>query len=232
MIESRTARAWAVHALTASGGALGALALFELTRGRFEAAAIYMLIALGIDSVDGSLARRFEVARLAPSLDGRRLDDIVDYLNFAVVPAVFLLTLGALLHWGLAVFAVMASAYGFAQRDAKTPDDFFLGWPSYWNVLAIYLWLLGVGPGVASALVCLFGALIFVPLPYVYPSKLRRFRAATVVGGVVWIWSVAFCIWFPESTGRLHLLELSLLYPAWYLVLSAWLGGWGRERRP
>ena len=151
---------------------------------------------------------------------------MVDYLNFAVVPLVFLLTLESLWHWSLAAVAVMSSAYGFAQRDAKTQDDFFLGWPSYWNLVALYVWKLELGPAAASILVALCAALIFVPLAYVYPSKLRRFRTVTVLGGVAWAGAMTASVCWPEAAERQGWVELSLLYPAWYLVLSAWLGGW------
>src|SRR6266850_2339173 len=111
--------AWSVHLFTASGAVLGVFALWEIGRGGFARAAIYMLAALAIDSVDGTLARRAGVAERLPGIDGRRLDDIVDYLNYVIVPVVFLLALGALVHWSLAVVPVLASAYGFAQVDAK-----------------------------------------------------------------------------------------------------------------
>ena len=180
--STRQALAWSVHLFTASGAVLAVFALWEIGRGGFARAAIYMLAALAIDSVDGTLARRVGVAERLPRIDGRTLDDVVDYLNYAIVPVVFLLALGSFVHWSLAVLPVLASAYGFAQVDAKTEDDFFLGWPSYWNVVALYVWLLELSPAAASAWVALFTALIFVPLKYIYPSKLRRLRAVTAVG--------------------------------------------------
>ncbi len=223
-----TLLAWCVHAFTASGAALAVLALWELGRGGFDTAAICMLGALSIDSVDGALARRVRVAERVPRIDGRRLDDVVDYLNYAIVPALFLLATGALAHWGLAALVALASAYGFAQRDAKTPDDFFLGWPSYWNVFALYAWQLELSPAATGALVALLAVAVFVPLKYVYPSRLRRFRAATALGGTVWVWAMACAVWFPDAAERVRLVELSLAFPAWYLALSAWLGGWLR----
>jgi phosphatidylcholine synthase len=225
------ALAWAVHLFTASGAVLAVFALWEIGRGGFSRAAIYMLIALSIDSVDGTLARSARVAQLVPWIDGRRLDDVVDFLNYAIVPVVFLLELGVLAHWTFAALPVLASAYGFAQEDAKTDDDFFLGWPSYWNVVALYAWLLELGPGATSAWVALFSALVFVPLKYVYPSKLHRFRTATALGGFAWVWVMAFIVWFPEPMARIRAAEISLLYPAWYVALSAWLGAWWRPRR-
>src|SRR6266850_6667028 len=111
--------AWSVHLFTASGAVLAVFALLEIGRGGFARAAIYMLAALAIDAVDGTLARRVGVAKRLPGIDGRRLDDIVDYLNYAIVPVVFLLALGAFVHWSVALLPVLAGSYGFAQVDVK-----------------------------------------------------------------------------------------------------------------
>ncbi len=229
---TRQLLAWCVHLFTASGAVLGVFALWEIGRGGFSRAAIYMLAALSIDAVDGTLARRVGTARHAPAVDGRRLDDIADYLNFVAVPVVFLMAAGAFVHWSAAALPVLASAYGFSQVHAKTDDDFFLGWPSYWNVVALYVWLLGITPAAATAWVALFSALVFVPLKYVYPSRLRRWRAAAVAGGTLWVWAMAFAVWFPEAATRAHVVEISLAYPAFYLFLSAWLGDWRHAWRP
>jgi phosphatidylcholine synthase len=223
----RLASAWGVHALTASGAVLVTLALIALSRGAVEHAGLLMLGALAIDSVDGTLARRIGVAELVPHIDGRRLDDIVDFLSYAIVPVFFLVWIGALPPV-LAAAPVLASAYGFSQYDAKTEDDFFLGWPSYWNVVALYVWLLEIGPAGTSAWVLFFTAAVFVPLKYVYPSKLRRFRRSTVIGAVIWLLAMALAVSQPERARAWRLPELSLLFPVWYVALSAWLGRWWR----
>ena len=228
---ARVFLAWGVHLFTASGAVLAAVALFATMGGSYGAAALLMLAALFIDSVDGTLARRADVATLVPNIDGRRLDDIVDYLNYVIVPTVFLLAIGALPHWSLSALPVLASAYGFSQKDAKTEDDFFLGWPSYWNVVAIYVWLLDVGPLATTCWVVLFTLAVFVPLKYIYPSKLRVWRVPTVVGALVWGALLVAAIVFPERTQAFALVEISLLFAAYYMALSAWLGGWIREPR-
>jgi phosphatidylcholine synthase len=201
-------------------------ALWEIQRGGFARAAVYMLAALSIDSVDGTLARRVGVAERLPRIDGRTLDDVVDFVNYGIVPVVFLLALGCFVHWSVVILPVLASCYGFAQVDVKTEDDFFLGWPSYWNVVALYVWLLDLSPAVASAWIALFSALTFVPLKYIYPSKLRRLRAATAVGGTLWVIAMAFIAGEPPGAARDRAAALSLVYPAWYVALSAWLGEW------
>jgi phosphatidylcholine synthase len=221
---ARLTLAWGVHLFTASGAVVGALALVAISAGDLARASLLMLTALLIDSVDGTLARKVRVSEVLPRIDGRRLDDMVDYLNFAIVPVVFMLGAGHVVHWSLAAIPILASAYGFSQEDAKTEDDFFLGWPSYWNVVAVYLWLLDIPPLVGTALVVFLSIAVFVPLKYVYPSKLTVLRKTTAAGGLLWGALLTASILDPETAGRFHLLELSLAYPAYYLGLSFWLG--------
>ncbi|MFO0689776.1 MAG: hypothetical protein U0900_13795 [Myxococcota bacterium] len=220
--------AWSIHLLTASGAVLALFALRAIAVGRFETAVHLMLVALAVDAVDGTLARAARVTVHAPAIDGRRLDDIVDYLNYVVVPVFFLGAAGLVTHPAWLAAPVLASAFGFAQVDAKTEDDFFLGFPSYWNVLAIYLWLFDAGALVSTLSIALLSLAVFVPLKYLYPSKLepRWLRRALAVGGVVWCSTLAACAGTPDWTRAFFLRELSLLYPAWYLGLSFVRGGY------
>lgn len=225
--------AWSVHALTASGAAIALFALLAVADGRFATAVLLMLVALAIDSVDGTLARAARVDLHAAALDGRRLDDIVDYLNYVIVPVFFLAMAGLVTHPAWLSAPVLASAFGFAQVEAKTEDDFFLGFPSYWNVLAIYLWLFDASPAVSTAALVGLSLAVFVPLKYLYPSKLepRGLRRALALGGVAWCSTLAACAGTPDWTRGLWLRELSLLYPAWYLGLSFVRGGFSDRGR-
>jgi phosphatidylcholine synthase len=227
----RQGLAWGVHAFTATGAVVGAAALLAIGAGDLRRAALLILVALVIDSVDGSLARAARVHEVLPRFDGRRLDDMVDYLNYVVVAAVFLVGAGSLVHWGFAALPILSSAYGFSQEDAKTDDDFFLGFPSYWNVVALYLWALEVPPVTGTLLVTTLSVLVFVPIKYLYPSKLQTLGWTTNLGAAVWIAVMAFAVVWPERAAALHLVQISLVYPAWYLGLSLWLGGLRREAR-
>jgi phosphatidylcholine synthase len=216
--------------LTALGGVAGTAALLALHERDLRGAALLSLAALAIDCVDGSLARAARVSEVLPWFDGRRLDDIVDFLNYVVVPAVFLVVAGSLVHPLVAALPVLASSYGFCQEQAKTDDDFFLGFPSYWNVVALYLWLFATPPALGTLLVVALAVLVFVPLKYLYPSKMKVFWWTTNTGGALWIVAITAVVLAPEETARLHLLELSLLYPAYYIAGSLWLGGLAGSR--
>jgi phosphatidylcholine synthase len=187
-----------------------------------------MLVALAIDSADGTLARAAQVREVLPSFDGRRLDDMVDYLNYVIVPVVFLVAAGYL-HPAVAAAPILASAYGFSQEEAKTDDDFFLGFPSYWNIVALYVWLLDVSQLTATLVVIALAIGVFVPFKYLYPSKMPVGKWMMVVLGVVWIVAVAVAVVAREATAPWRVAEISLAYPALYLALSFWWGGLHRK---
>ena len=206
------------------------MALLAIFAGNYPRAALLMLVALAIDSVDGTLARRARVSEVIPGFDGRRLDDMVDFFNYVLVPMVFVVTAGLVGSLVWIVPPILASAYGFSQSNAKTEDDFFLGFPSYWNVVALYLWIFEVAAWTGAAVLLVLAIAVFVPLKYVYPSKAPRLRRTTNALGTIWVIAFAVAVAFREATAPFHLTELTLAFPAYYVAISAWLGGWRRTR--
>jgi phosphatidylcholine synthase len=221
--------AWSVHLLTASGAAVALAALLETARGHPRTALFWMLVALAIDSVDGTLARRAQVDRVVPRIDGRRLDDIVDYLNYVIVPVFFLAWFGRIEPLVVAAAPVLASAYGFSQTQAKTDDGYFLGFPSYWNVVAVYAFLLDVSAPVTSAWLVGLSIGVFLPLKFLYPSHMKAWGGLVNGGAGVWILAAAALLLWPELPGHTAWAWLSLVYPAGYVALSLWLGGLARR---
>jgi len=218
----RRAAAWAVHGLTASSAAAGILAVLAAERGDARAALAWMAYALAVDSIDGTLARAVEVKRVLPIVDGTRLDDIVDYFTYVIVPALFLLHLD-LLPAGAAVpvafCPVLASAIGFSRTDAKTADHFFTGFPSYWNIVAFYLWGLGWPRVVNATVVIAFSIAVFVPIRYVYPSRTRVLRPLTIALGLAWSATVLAVLARPGAPPR-AVVAASLAFPVYYMLLS------------
>jgi phosphatidylcholine synthase len=227
----RIALAYGVHLFTASGALLGLLAVLAAAHGDLRSASLWMIAAMAIDSVDGTLARAVNVKRVVPGIDGRRLDDVVDYFNYVLVPAYFLVAGGYLVHAWWAALPVLASAYGFSQANAKTDDGFFLGFPSYWNVVAILAWLLEVTAPVCTAWVALLSVLVFVPIKYVYASQLRVLKRTTALLTALAAAVVVYAIWDPERGRALYLPWIAIGYIVYYFALSFWLGGLFRRAR-
>ncbi|MBI1816390.1 MAG: CDP-diacylglycerol O-phosphatidyltransferase [Deltaproteobacteria bacterium] len=220
---ARTWAAWGVHLYTASGAPLGLVALIASGRGDFGLAFACMTLATFIDSTDGALARRVGVKEVLPRFDGAKLDDIVDYLNYAVVPIV-LAYQASLLPAGLLGLVVgsaplLASGYGFSQTEAKTADHFFTGFPSYWNVVVFYLYTLQTPLWFNVSALLGFSVLVFVPIRYLYPSRSTSVRTLTYVLATAWA-LVMFELLreFPHPSQQLAF--ISLFFPAYYMAAS------------
>ena len=69
---------------------------------------------------------------------------MVDFLTYTFLPLLLLWRAKVLPagQEGWLLAPLLASAYGFCQVAAKTDDGYFLGFPSYWNVVAFYLYVL------------------------------------------------------------------------------------------
>jgi phosphatidylcholine synthase len=216
------AAAWAVHGYTATGAVAGFAAILATMRSDYRGAFLWLAAATVIDGTDGMLARRARVKERIPTFDGARLDDIVDYLTYVVAP-LLLLYHAAILpqRFGVIVAAVVlvSSAYGFASADAKSDDFFFTGFPSYWNIVAVYLFAAQLGPAINAAVLLALSALVFLRIGYVYPSRTPVWRELTIALTVVWAaMLVAVILAIPRVPMRL--LIASLVFPVYYMVLS------------
>jgi phosphatidylcholine synthase len=217
--------AWLVHLYTASGAVIAFLALLFIQQERFQAAFWLMYLAVLIDASDGTLARRARVKELIPGFDGARLEDVIDYLNYVLVPVCLLIWADLLppndALW-LAALPLLASAYGFCQREAKTEDHFFLGFPSYWNIVAFYLYVMQTPRWTNAFLIIILSILVFVPIRYLYPSRNPALRTLTVGLGILWAALIFITIYLLPRRSTLVVLA-SLLFPIYYMILSLWL---------
>ena len=191
-----------------------------------------MALAVLIDATDGTLARSAKVKELIPWFDGDRLEDIIDYLNYVLVPAYFLIRTGLLPHrdalW-LAALPLLASAYGFCHKEAKTSDHFFLGFPSYWNIVVFYFYVFKTPLWINAFLIIILSFLVFVPIRYIYPSRSPVQRSLTVGLGALWGALILLTIYqLPEPDP--NVIFASLVFPAYYTVVSLWLEAQRRWR--
>jgi phosphatidylcholine synthase len=217
--------AWLVHAYTASGLVLALLATRAVIDHNYRAAFFWLWLQVVIDATDGVLARRARVAERIPWFDGSKLDDVVDYLTYVFVPALVvwraILVPDAWTMW-IAAAMLLSSGYGFSRKDAKTPDHFFTGFPSYWNVVVFYLLVAGFSSIVNAAVLLTFVVLVFIPIRYVYPSRTPILRLFTNVIGGVWSALMLLMLWQYPAVSRL-VMWISLMFPAYYFALSIWL---------
>jgi phosphatidylcholine synthase len=227
-------KAGLVHLYTASGAVLALLILIAAIEGEAVKALWLMLAALAIDSTDGLLARKFRVSEALPFFDGALLDNIVDYMTYVLAPMILLWSGGYLPEGDLGVvFAalpLLASSYQFCRVDAKTDDHFFLGFPSYFNVLAFYVVVFDASAGVVAWLLVVCSLLVFVPIRYIYPTRTVAFRGLSLTLTALWLVGYAvILLQMPEPEPAI--LAFSIFYLFYYFGLSLYLSGKMLEAR-
>jgi phosphatidylcholine synthase len=185
----REARAFAVHIFTATGAALALAALVYAVRGQWAAMFACLGVALIVDGIDGTIARYAKVAEVLPRWSGDVLDLVVDFVTYVFVPA-YAIAAGGLLPDALALPAgiaiVVTGALYFADRQMKTADNYFRGFPTLWNAAAFYLFLLKPAPWLAAAIVAALAVATFLPFKFLHPMRVTRLRAVTLAALVIW----------------------------------------------
>ena len=219
--------AWGVHFFTSLGlvAAAGmAVLIFRGGDDSFRWVFVLMLVATLIDAVDGTLARLARVKEVLQEFDGRRLDDLIDFHTYTSLPLLLLWRAEILPgNWSaLLLFPLLASLYGFSRSAAKTDDGFFLGFPSYWNIVAFYLYFLAAPWWFNAAAITVLATLTFVPTRYLYATQPGALNRITNILAGVWVIQIIWVlIAAPEHRGNVAL--ASLCFPIFYMAASWWV---------
>jgi phosphatidylcholine synthase len=225
--RSSRAASWCVHLYTSSGIVFALLATLELCKPTPDTRLVFVWLAIAVlvDATDGPLARAFQVKKALPQISGRTIDDIVDYATFTFIPMLLI----ARMEWvpqPVLLFvapALMTSLLGFSNSGAKDESGgFFLGFPSYWNIVAFYLGISAAHGLLAlnAAIVLALAVLTVMPVGFIYPNLApRKWKLAIMLGAAIWtLMIVAMIPSYPNPS--LWLVALSLVYPLFYTVVS------------
>jgi phosphatidylcholine synthase len=227
----RRALAYGVHVFTALGAALGLLSLQAVIVGDLAQAFGWLAVALLVDALDGPLARRLKVKELAGRYDGAQLDLVVDFITYVFVPAAMLLRADVMTQpWGLlcGVVVTLTSALYFADTGMKTDDWWFRGFPAVWNVVVFYIVAFVPPVWLALAVVLVATVLMFAPVVFVHPVRVRRWRGLTLSILVLWAGAALWTLW-REMRPELPAKAILLVAVAYFVLLG--LGrAWERRR--
>ena len=146
-INKNKIAAWAVHGFTGSGAVLGFLAIIAILNSDAVGAFLWLGLALLIDGLDGTLARKVKVTEQTPNIDGTILDSVIDYLNYVIIPSLMIYWFGmvpGILEIVLPAAIFLVSLFTFANLQMKTEDYYFRGFPAVWNIVVLYFFILGL----------------------------------------------------------------------------------------
>ena len=181
--------AWAVHGFTASGAVLGFLAIISIFNNDQVGSFLWLGLALLVDGIDGTIARKIGVTDKAPNIDGSTLDNLIDYLNYVIIPALMIYWFQMVPNgWEIiipaGVFAV--SLYTFANINMKTDDYYFSGFPALWNIVVLYFYILNTNHYINLIVIIFLSILTFIPVKFVHPLRVKKLRNITIFCTVIW----------------------------------------------
>lgn len=215
------ARAFTVHIFTATGAALAFLALILATGGHWAAMFLCLGLALVVDGADGPIARAFDVQNVLPRWSGDTLDLVVDFTAYVFVPAYAIAASGLLpqiLAIPAGIVVVISGALYFADREMKTKDNYFRGFPAVWNLAAFYLYLLEPPEWAAAIAVAVLAGLSFTPIRFLHPLRVQHWRSFNIVLLAVWAVLAFVALIQDLSPGLYVTLPLSLIAVYFFAV--------------
>jgi phosphatidylcholine synthase len=226
-----------VHAFTTSGIVLGFLALVAVLKGDAVLAFVMLGLALFVDGVDGTLARKARVSEYTPNFDGASLDLVIDFFTYVAVPALMIYWFNMVpvpfwfetSTWSLVAAAMImaVSCYTFANVGMKSSDYYFVGFPALWNIVVLYFYLFNTGWQINLFTVLLLSVLTFVPVKFVHPLRVSHYRGITIPMTVIWAAMTLSLVISGRNPGyddwiykaQLGVFSLTSLYFAW---ISLW----------
>jgi len=214
-------RAFTVHIFTATGAALALLAMILATGGHWAAMFLCLGLALVVDGADGPMARAFDVQKLLPRWSGDTLDLVVDFCTYVFVPAYAIAASGLLPQWlaiPAGIVVVISGALYFADREMKTKDNYFRGFPAVWNLAAFYLYLLEPQEWVAAIAVVVLAALTFTPIKFLHPLRVQHWKAFNMALLALWAVLAFVAVVQDLSPGIYITLPLSLIAVYFFAV--------------
>jgi len=227
-ISKEKIAAWAVHGFTGSGAVLGFLAIISILNDDAVGAFLWLGFALLIDGIDGTLARKADVTKQTPNIDGTILDSVIDYLNYVIIPSL-------MIYWfemvpstfqlvaPSAIFLV--SLYTFANLKMKTDDYYFRGFPAVWNIVVLYFFILGTNEYINLIVITICCIITFTPIKFIHPLRVKELRNLTIFFTILWSATTLKLVTTPTS--KLFMIDSTIIFILWictsiYFAVICW----------
>ena len=220
--------AWGVHFFTATGILTIFMAILAVADHDLRAAMFWLLAAQVIDGVDGTLARKFRVTEVLPDMKGKNIDFVIDFAGYAIVPAYMIYSAGLITgQWnlGIAFLILLTSAIYYGKEGMVSDDNYFVGFPVMWNLVAYCLiFVFDLTHWWNVLIIIALSILHFVPIKIAYPSRTKEWRIPTLTATVVGIIAgVALLYYYPQPIEWLRWIVIAVLgYFTVFAVKASW----------
>nr|WP_268949748.1 CDP-alcohol phosphatidyltransferase family protein [Pseudomonas fluorescens] len=217
-------KAWGAHGFTATGVVTAFLATLALLENQPTHCLMWLGVALIVDGLDGALARKVNVQSVLPSFDGSILDLVIDYLTYVFIPALFIYRYIPLPDYTLLLtvsLILVSSLFCFCNVNMKSKDNYFVGFPAAWNVVALCLYIIGPGPWITFLTVIGLALLTVTRMKFLHPFRVRRFMPINIAVTAIWLLcSLSLVLNHPVINPLV--MGLWLLMSAYFLGICIW----------
>ena len=193
------ALAWSVHIFSASGLLAGFMAILAINAKNWRAAMAWLLVTFLIDGIDGTFARKFKVAEVLPKMNGKTIDNIIDFATYAIIPAYFFYMaelVDPVWNLPLTLLILLVSAIYYGKEGMVSEDYYFIGFPVMWNMVVFFLififYLSELGN---AAIIIIFSILHFLPIKFAYPSRATRLKILTIIFTLIILMAMILAVW-------------------------------------
>ena len=218
-------RASLVHLFTASGLIPIMLSVEAIWQGDAKLALLWLSAAMLIDGLDGPLARHFEVAKHLPQIDGAILDHVIDFTSYCFVPALMMYRFQLVApEWVIFAtsFLLMTSLYTFANRQAKTDEYDFRGFPALWNIVIFHMLIFETGQMFNLLLTVFLGVMTFAPTRFIHPVRVVSLRRLTIFCLTLWTAMVFSYLTLERAILPVWFDIVFIVLGLYFIALSAW----------
>ena len=218
-INKEKIAAWAVHGFTGSGAVLGLLAIIAILNNDAVGAFLWLGLALLIDGIDGTLARKVDVSKLTPNIDGTILDSVVDYLNYVIIPSLMIYWFQMVPLWFELIAPsaiILCSLYTFANLKMITEDYYFRGFPAVWNIAVLYFFILGTHEYINIIVIVVCIILTFTPVKFVHPLRVADLRNLNIFFTIVWSATTLKLVITPTS--KIFMIDSAIIFILWIVT--------------
>ena len=211
--------AWAVHGFTGSGAVMGFLAIISIFNNDLAGSFLWLGLALFIDGIDGTLARKIDITKQTPNIDGTIVDSVVDYLNYTIIPSLIIYWFemvpnGFEIIVPAAIFIV--SIYTFANVNMKTEDYYFRGFPAVWNIVVLYFFILGTHNYINLVIIFICLILTFIPIKFVHPLRVKELRNITIFFTIIWSATTLKLVTTPST--NIFMINNTIIFALWIVA--------------
>ena len=161
-------------------------------------------------------------------MDGKNIDFVIDFANYAIVPAYFFYMakmVPQVWMFPCLTLILLSSALYYGKDGMVADEQYFVGFPVLWNIVVFYCFFIFQNNlELNVAIVIIFAILHFIPVKYAYPSRSKKYFWLHLIVSLSWFIGGGLVLYYyPQRVLTLEIFEIAVIF---YFALIAISDTW------